>query len=216
MKLSRGAKITIFVVLLLVIDQVIKILVKTNMTLGQSIHVFGDWFQLLFIENKGMAFGLQFGGDVGKFILSLFRIVLVVAIFIYIRRLLKKPGTPYGVLIGLSAIMCGAFGNILDSLFYGVIFGESSYTQVAQFLPPDGGYAPLLMGKVVDMFYFPIIDTDLPSWLPIWGGKHLIFFQPIFNFADACITCGAIYLLIFHWRFFSSADKETEKEKVQQ
>jgi len=215
MKVSKGAKITIFVVLLLVIDQVIKILVKTNMTLGQSIHVCGDWFQLLFIENKGMAFGLQFGGDVGKFILSLFRIVLVVAIFIYIRRLLKKPDTPTGVLIGLAAIMCGAFGNILDSLFYGVLFSESSYTQVAHMFPPEGGYAPLLMGKVVDMFYFPLIDTDLPSWIPIWGGRHFIFFQPIFNFADACITCGAIYLLIFHWRFFSTAKPAPEEEKKQ-
>ena len=212
MKVSKGAKITIFVVLLLVIDQIIKILVKTNMTLGQSIHVCGDWFQLLFIENKGMAFGLQFGGDVGKFILSLFRIVLVVAIFIYIKRLLKKPDTPTGVLIGLAAIMCGAFGNILDSLFYGVLFSESSYTQVAQMFPPEGGYAPLLMGKVVDMFYFPLIDTDLPSWIPIWGGRHFIFFQPIFNFADACITCGAIYLLIFHWRFFSTAKPVPEEE----
>ena len=211
MKLSRGTKISIFVVLLLVIDQVIKILVKTNMTIGQSIHVFGDWFQIYFIENNGMAFGMQFGGHVGKYLLSIFRIALVGVIIVYMRRLLRKPETPWGVLVGLAAIMCGALGNIVDSLFYGLIFSESTFTQVAQLFPAGGGYAGLLQGKVVDMLYFPIIDTDLPSWVPIWGGRHMIFFRPIFNFADSCITCGAIYLLLFHWRFFSGS-KSDEKE----
>ena len=212
MKLSRGFKLTAFVVLLLVIDQVIKFLVKTNMTLGQSIPVFGNWFQILFVENKGMAFGMQFGGDIGKLILSLFRIVLVVFIIVWMRRLLRREGVPFGVLIGLAAILCGAMGNIIDSLFYGMVFSQSTATEVAQFLPDGGGYSGFLMGKVVDMLYFPIIDTDLPSRLPIWGGRHFLFFQPIFNFADSCITCGAIYLLIFHWRFFSSS-VETPSEK---
>ena len=213
MKLSRGTKITLLVVLLLVIDQIIKILVKTNMTLGQSIHVFGNWFQIYFVENNGMAFGMQFGATVGKLLLSVFRVALVVVIFLYIRKLLKRPTTPWGVLIGLSAILCGALGNIIDSLFYGLIFSESTVTQVASMFPDGGGYAGFLFGKVVDMFYFPIIDTDLPSWFPIWGGKHIIFFRPIFNFADACITVGAFYLLIFHWRFFGKkqeAASETE------
>ena len=213
MKLSRGTKITLLVVLLLVIDQIIKILVKTNMTLGQSIHVFGNWFQIYFVENNGMAFGMQLGATVGKLLLSIFRVALVVVIFLYIRKLLKRPTTPWGVLIGLSAILCGALGNIIDSLFYGLIFSESTVTQVASMFPDGGGYAPFLFGKVVDMFYFPIIDTDLPSWFPIWGGKHIIFFRPIFNFADACITVGAFYLLIFHWRFFGKkqeAASETE------
>ena len=212
MKLSRGTRISIFVVLLLVIDQVIKILVKTNMTIGQSIHVLGDWFQIYFIENNGMAFGMQFGGQIGKYLLSIFRIVLVAIILIYMRRLLKKPETPWGVLIGLAAIMCGALGNIVDSLFYGLVFSESTFTQVAQLFPEGGGYAPFLQGKVVDMLYFPLIDTDLPSWVPFWGGRHVIFFRPIFNFADSCITCGAIYLLIFHWRFFSGNKADDDKE----
>ena len=212
MKLSRGTRISIFVVLLLVIDQVIKILVKTNMTIGQSIHMLGDWFQIYFIENNGMAFGMQFGGQIGKYLLSIFRIVLVAIILIYMRRLLKKPETPWGVLVGLAAIMCGALGNIVDSLFYGLIFSESTFTQVAQLFPEGGGYAPFLQGKVVDMLYFPLIDTDLPSWVPFWGGRHVIFFRPIFNFADSCITCGAIYLLIFHWRFFSRNKADDDKE----
>lgn len=204
MKISRGTKISIFVVLMLLIDQIIKFLVKTNMTVGESIHVFGDWFQIYFIENNGMAFGMQFGGSVGKYILSIFRVVLVVVILLYIKKLLKRKETPMGVLIGLAAIMCGALGNIIDSLFYGLIFSESTYTQVAQFLPEAGGYAGFLQGKVVDMLYFPIIDTDLPQWFPFWGGNHVIFFRPIFNFADSCITCGALYLLFFKWRFFST------------
>ena len=204
MKITRGAGISIFVVLLLVIDQVIKILVKTNMTIGQSIHVFGDWFQIYFIENMGMAFGMQFGAAPGKVVLSIFRVVLVIAIIWYIKKLLKKKETPTGVLVGLAAILCGALGNIVDSLFYGVIFSESTFTQVAQLFPEGGGYSSLLLGKVVDMFYFPVIDTDLPSWVPFWGGEHIIFFRPIFNFADSCITCGAIYLLLFQWRFFSN------------
>lgn len=212
MKLSRGTKISVLVVALLIIDQVIKLLVKTNMTLGQSIHVFGDWFQIYFIENNGMAFGMQFGGHIGKYLLSIFRIVLVGVIIVYINRLLKKPETPWGVLVGLSAIMCGALGNIVDSLFYGLIFSESTFTQVAQLFPEGGGYAPFLQGRVVDMLYFPLIDTDLPSWVPFWGGRHIIFFRPIFNFADSCITCGAIYLLIFHWRFFSRNKADDDKE----
>ena len=162
MKVSRGARITLLVVLLLVIDQVIKILVKTNMAIGESIHVCGNWFQLLFIENNGMAFGLQFGETWGKLVLSLSRLVLIVLIIFYMRRLLKKPETPTGVLVGLAAILCGAIGNMIDSMFYGIIFD----------------YAPFLYGRVVDMFYFPIIDTTLPAGFPIWGGRHIIFFRP--------------------------------------
>ena len=187
MRVSKGTRITLLVILLLIIDQVIKILVKTNMSIGQSIHVFGDWFQILFIENNGMAFGLQFGEGWGKLALSLCRLVLIVLIIVYIRRLLKKPDVPGGVLVGMAAILCGAIGNMIDSMFYGIIFD----------------YAPFLYGRVVDMFYFPIIDTTLPANFPFWGGRHIIFFRPIFNFADSCITCGAIYLLLFQWKFFA-------------
>ena len=191
MRLSRGFRLGIFVTCLLVIDQVSKILVKTNMQIGESIHVLGDWFQILFIENNGMAFGMQFGGSVGKLMLTLLRVVLVVIITIYIRKLLKKPETPAGVLFGLAAILCGALGNIIDCLFYGMIFD----------------YAPLFYGRVVDMLYFPLIDTVLPAGFPIWGGQHIIFFRPIFNIADSCITCGAIYLILFKWKFFSKASQ---------
>ncbi|MBR1539175.1 MAG: lipoprotein signal peptidase [Bacteroidales bacterium] len=194
MKVSKGTRITLFVVLLLIIDQVIKILVKTNMSIGQSIHVFGDWFQILYIENVGMAFGLSFGENWGKLLLSLCRLVLIVVIVIYMRRLLKKEDTPRGVLFGLAAILCGAIGNMIDSMFYGILFD----------------YAPFLYGRVVDMFYFPIIDTTLPANFPIWGGRHIIFFRPIFNFADSCITCGAIYLLLFQWRFFAKSSEKRE------
>ncbi|MFA5325387.1 MAG: lipoprotein signal peptidase [Bacteroidales bacterium] len=207
MKISRGTKITLFVILLLVIDQIIKILVKTNMTIGQSLSVFGNWFQIYFIENNGMAFGMQFGGGIGKILLTILRIILVIFIYLYIRKLLKKSGIPIGILFGLAAIMCGAFGNIIDSMFYGIFFSESTFTNVAQLFPQGGGYANFLMGKVVDMFYFPIINTTLPEWFPIWGGRDILFFRPIFNFADACITCGAFYLAIFHWKFFSTTKK---------
>ena len=194
MRVSKGTRITLLVILLLIIDQVIKILVKTNMSIGQSIHVFGDWFQILFIENNGMAFGLQFGEGWGKLALSLCRLVLIGLIIVYIRRLLKKPDVPGGVLVGMAAILCVAIGNMVDSMFYGIIFD----------------YAPFLYGRVVDMFYFPIIDTTLPANFPFWGGRHIIFFRPIFNFADSCITCGAIYLLLFQWKFFAG-DKAGEK-----
>ena len=211
MKLSKGTRLTLFVIVLLIIDQVIKILVKTNMTLGQSIPVFGTWFKIHFIENVGMAFGMSFGGGVGKFLLTFFRIILGIAIIVYIRKLLKKPDTPTGVLYGLAAIMCGAFGNIIDSLFYGLIFSESTFTQVATMFPPEGGYAGLFFGKVVDMFYFPIIDTTFPDWMPLIGGRPFRFFDAIFNFADSCITVGAIYLILFQWKFFSKGEAVEKK-----
>ena len=207
MKLSRRTLVIIISAVLLVFDQVVKILIKTNFALGESVNVLGDWFQLAFIENKGMAVGMAFGGNVGKYILVLLRIALVIILSIYLRRLLKRPATPTGVLVGITLIIVGACGNIIDCLFYGPLFSESTYSQVAQFLPPGGGYAPVGLGKVVDMLYFPLIDTVLPSWVPFWGGEHFVFFQPVFNVADSCITCGAIYLILFHWKFFSVIEK---------
>lgn len=202
MKISRGCGISLLVILLLVIDQVIKFAVKLNMTLGESIPVFGDWFQICFIENNGMAFGMQFGGSVGKLALSLFRVVLIGFIMVYLKKLIKKAGTPTGVLVGLSLVLVGAIGNVVDCLFYGEIFSASTYSQVAQLFPPDGGYTGFLYGKVVDMFYLPIIDTILPEWVPFYGGEHFIFFRPIFNFADACISVSVIYMLLFQRKFF--------------
>lgn len=192
MKISKGKQLLILGTLLVIVDQVIKILVKTNMSIGESIHVFGDWFQIFYIENEGMAFGMKFGGTVGKFLLSLFRIVFFGLLVYWISRLLKKKDTPYGVVVGLTLITAGALGNIIDCFFYGLIWD----------------YAPFMFGHVVDMFYFPIIDTTFPEWLPLIGGNPFRFFAPVFNFADSCVTCGALYLIFFQWRFFTEDGKK--------
>lgn len=207
MKLSKGTLITLFVIFLLVVDQVIKFAVKLNMTIGESIPVFGNWFQICFIENNGMAFGMQFGGSFGKLALSLFRVVLIGFIIYYLGKLVKREGTPAGVLVGFSLVLVGAIGNVIDCLFYGEIFSASTYTAVAELFPPGGGYSSFLYGKVVDMFYFPIIHTTWPDWMPVCGGEEFIFFSPIFNFADACISVAVIYMLIFQRKFFSEETK---------
>lgn len=210
MKLGKGKKLLILGAVLVVIDQVIKVLVKTNMTLGESIHVCGNWFQLLFVENEGMAFGMKFGGWVGKLCLSLFRIGLFGALVWWISRLLKKASTPTGVVVGLTLITAGALGNIIDCWFYGLIFSESTFDVVAT--AGAGGYAPFLFGKVVDMFYFPLIDTTWPSWMPFCGGQRFLFFAPVFNFADSCVTVGAFYLILFQYKFFAKGEEEKEKK----
>lgn len=186
-------------IILVVIDQIIKILVKTNMVIGENFSVLGDWFRILFIENEGMAFGMKFGGLTGKLLLSLFRVALFTFLCWWIRRLSKREDVPTGVLAGLTLITAGAFGNIIDSLFYGVVFSASTSTTVAAF---GGHYAPFLFGKVVDMFYFPLFTW--PDWVPLVGGH--IFFEPVFNFADSCVTVGAFYLIIFQWKFFMKED----------
>ncbi|MBR5857083.1 MAG: lipoprotein signal peptidase [Bacteroidales bacterium] len=204
MRYSKGTLISLLVVLLLVVDQVIKFAVKLNMTIGESIPVFGNWFQICFVENNGMAFGMQFGGVVGKILLTLFRVVLIGFIIYYIKKvLLKKEDTPTGVLVGVSLVLVGAIGNVIDCLFYGQIFSASSYMMVSELFPSGGGYAPLMMGKVVDMFYFPIIDTTIPEWVPFWGGEEFLFFRPVFNFADSCISVAVIYMIIFQRKFFA-------------
>ena len=210
-KVSKGTVLLLVGIGLVIIDQVIKILVKTNMSIGENFNVIGQWFKIYFIENEGMAFGMKFGGSVGKFILSLFRIVLFGALVYWIRALLKKPGTPSGVTVGLTLIAAGALGNIIDCRFYGILFSESTYSMVAEFLPVGGGYAPFFFGKVVDMFYFPIIDTTFPEWLPLIGGNPFRFFAPVFNFADSCVTCGALYLIFFQWKFFAKEEKQENK-----
>jgi signal peptidase II len=178
------------------------------MSIGQEIHVAGNWFILHFTENEGMAFGYTFGGTWGKLILSIFRIIAVIVIGIYIYRLQKKSPHP-GLIFSFSLIMAGALGNILDSAFYGLIFNESSFHSVATLFPPGGGYSSFLHGKVVDMLYFPVIDTNLPNWFPVWGGEHFTFFRPVFNIADSSITSGVLLLLIFQKKFF--AKKETSE-----
>ena len=194
-RLSKGVRLLLLGLVLVVIDQVIKVLVKTHMTLGESIPVLGNWFQLFFVENKGMAFGMAFGGVIGKYLLTLFRLALFGFLTWWISALIKRGTVPTGVLVGLTLITAGALGNIIDCLFYGLIFNESTFQTVATL----GSYAPFMQGKVVDMFYFPL--WVWPDWVPGLGGH--IFFEPVFNFADSCVTCGAIYLILFHWKFFA-------------
>ena len=169
------------------------------MFLGQEFKIF-DWFIIHFTENNGMAFGLEFGGDTGKIILSLFRIIVIVWGFSYITTLTKSK-LPNGLLIALGLVFGGAIGNIIDGVFYGVLFNDS-YNQIAEFLPAVGGYSTFLMGRVVDMFYFPIINTHFPNWLPFFGGEHFIFFRPVFNIADAGISVGMFMLILFYRKHF--------------
>ena len=205
---SHGfAKSFLVIFIVLLIDQILKIWVKMHMAIGQEIPVFGNWFKLLFVENNGMAFGWLDGGSL-KLVLSIFRILAVIALFIVLIRLSRK-NTKFGILFGISLITAGAIGNIIDSVFYGQIFSESTYAQIASLFPDGGGYAGWLHGKVVDMLYFPIIDVarDNASWLPefFFGpDDHFIFFRPIFNFADSAITIGVFYMLIFQWKWLKN------------
>ncbi len=187
------------------------------MTLGQEYHVAGNWFIIHFTENNGMAFGLQFAGGYGKLALSLFRILAVGFLGWYIVNLSKKK-TGFGVIFSFSLILAGAMGNIFDSALYGVLFSESTYFDLARFMPAEGGYSSFLHGKVVDMFYFPILEGTYPQWLPFWGGDNYIFFRPVFNIADSAITTGVVTLLLFQRQFFQSHTENNieNKDDVQQ
>ncbi|MBL6663300.1 MAG: lipoprotein signal peptidase [Flavobacteriales bacterium] len=190
-------KSSLLIAFVLILDQLLKVWIKTNMMIGQEIHFF-DWFIIHFTENKGMAFGMEFGGNLGKYILSIFRIIAIVAISIYWIKLAKTQ-VKKGIIYSISLILAGAIGNMVDSAFYGMIFSES-YGQIATVF--EGGYSSFLQGKVVDMFYFPLINGHFPNWFPFVGGNHFIFFRPIFNIADAAISTGVINILIFHRSFF--------------
>jgi signal peptidase II len=185
------AILVVFAVLL--IDQIIKIWVKTSMTLHESIHV-TDWFYITFIENNGMAFGMQLGS---KIILSLFRIIAISALGYYIWLEVKRQAKT-GYIVCLSLVLAGAAGNLIDCMFYGLVFNASSPYYLSYFVPFGMGYAPFLMGKVVDMFYFPLIETEWPTWVPFVGGEHFVFFSPVFNFADSCISVSVVWLLLFY------------------
>lgn len=195
--------------LVLIVDQIVKILVKTHMQIGEEIPLIGSWCLLHFVENEGMAFGMAFGGRGGKLFLSLFRVVASAGILWYLIGLIKKD-TPTLTLVSLALIFCGAVGNLIDSCFYGLVFNESYY-HVAQFLPQEGGYAPFLFGRVVDMFYFPLIDTTWPEWIPFVGGRPFQFFNAIFNVADAAITIG-VALLIIDQIFVNKKEEEALEE----
>lgn len=200
-KLSESKKLTLFILLLLLIDQVVKFAVKLDMELYQSIPVFGNWFIIHFIENPGAAFGMQLGGEWGKLLLSLIRITAIALIAWYLHKLVKSSA-PKGVLIGFALILAGAIGNMIDSAFYGLIFSESTPYAAATLFPEGGGYASFLHGKVVDMLYFPIINSTWPQWMPWVGGRDFTFFSPVFNLADSYITVAVLYLLIFKHKYF--------------
>jgi signal peptidase II len=191
--LTKGRVAVILVIAILLIDQAIKIWVKTSMSLHESLRI-TDWFFISFIENNGMAYGMQIGS---KLLLSLFRLATIGVLGYYIWLQVKKQAR-WGYIVCLSMILAGAAGNLIDCMFYGLIFNASSEFYVSYFVPFGTGYAPFLMGKVVDMFYFPLIVTTLPSWVPFWGGEEFIFFSPVFNFADASISVGVAALILFY------------------
>jgi len=198
--MTMAKKSVLIILLIIILDQALKIWIKTHMALGQEYHILGNWFIIHFIENNGMAFGMEIAGKFGKIILSLFRIGAVAGIGWYLTYLIKQKAST-GLIITISIIMAGAIGNIIDSAFYGMIF-SNSYYHVADIFPAEGGYSSFLHGRVVDMFYFPILKGTFPDWIPFRGGDSFIFFRPVFNIADSSITVGVTLILIFQKRFF--------------
>lgn len=210
--MSITRKSILIIGLILLADQTLKVLVKTNMTLYQQIPFLGNWGILHFVENNGMAFGLSLPGSLGKILLTSFRIVAVVGIGYYLRHLIRLKAHT-GLIISLAMVMAGALGNIIDSVFYGMLFTSSTPMQAATMFPEGGGYAPLLHGKVVDMFYFPIIKGNYPDWFR--GGSSFVFFRPVFNIADSSISVAVLVILLNQKRFFrhvsEAEDRKNEK-----
>jgi signal peptidase II len=211
MRISRRTLALLIIIAVLIADQIFKIWIKTHLTMGQTLHIMGNWFQIRFIENPGMAFGIDLPGDLGKPALTIFRMIAVIAIGWYLNKLIRQKVST-GLIVCVSLILAGAAGNIIDSAFYGLIFSESTFISAATLFPEGGGYAPLLYGRVVDMLYFPVINTHFPGWLPWLGGKELVFFRPIFNMADSSITTGVITLLLFQNRFFKHEPDTAKSE----
>ena len=199
------------IAIILIVDQALKFWIKTHFAIGDSVDLIGDWCKLYFVENIGMAFGVSFGEEMGKLILTLFRFFASIGIIWLLVRMIKKDSR-YTLIISVTLIFVGAVGNLIDSCFYGLLLSESTHDTVATFLPENGGYGSFLHGKVVDMWYFPILEWDWPSWMPWFGGKHCEFFSAIFNVADAAITVGIIVLFFDQLVCqFSSSEEDTEE-----
>ncbi len=198
-------KASLIIILVLLIDQISKVYIKTHFILGEEIPVF-DWFRILFVENEGMAWGAKIPGEYGKLFLTLFRLVAIVGIGYWLWDSVRKNASRV-LIVSIALIFAGAFGNIIDSVFYGIIF-DDSHNQLATFMPADGGYGTLFHGKVVDMLYFPLWKGYLPEWLPFWGGNYFTFFEPVFNVADTSISVGVILLLLFHKKAFPANEEE--------
>ena len=212
--MKKSTKVTLLIVGILILDQALKIWVKTSMEYGTEFYLLGQsWARIHFVENEGMAFGWTLGFSYGKLLLSLFRIFAVGFLIYYIRVLIKEKAS-FGLLSCFALILAGALGNIIDSAFYGMIFSDSFHGGVAEMFPEGGGYASFLHGKVVDMLYFPMFRGNFPEWFPFWGGNPFLFFRPVFNIADSAITVGVFSLLLFHRSFFSGQINEEEQENV--
>ncbi len=212
--MKRSHLVILVVVTVLLIDQGSKFWVKTRMAYGAEFEILGfDWAYIHFVENPGMAFGIEFGGDYGKLALSLFR-VGAVGFLIYLIAQLVQQRAKLGLLLCFALILAGAIGNIIDSAFYGLVFSPSGYHVPATFLPEGGGYAGFLHGRVVDMLYFPMFSGTFPSWLPVWGGEPFLFFRPVFNVADAAISVGVFCLIAFYSAFFRQENDVTNARTV--
>ena len=212
MKLSTGKLAALIIALVIVIDQALKIWVKTHFYYGEAVEI-TSWFKLLFIENNGMAFGMELGS---KLLLTLFRIIASGAFIYYLWRLRNSDDVPKGYIACIALITAGALGNVIDCIAYGLIFNNPMPPQVAQLFPPDGGYATLFNGRVVDMLYFPLCEWNWPQWMPMIGGNHFVFFQPIFNIADASLSVSVIVLILFYARYLatiSPKDKDSEADE---
>ena len=199
-------KSILVIIVVLLIDQISKIYIKTSFSLHEEIPVF-NWFRIVFVENKGMAWGFELPGNYGKLVLTLFRLVAITGIGYWLYDSIRKNSSRI-LIFCIALIFAGAFGNIIDSILYGIIFNESTSTQIAEFLPEGGGYEEIFYGKVVDMIQFTFYDDILPDWIPIWGGKHFSFFDPVFNIADSAISIGVFLLLIFNKRAFPKKEEE--------
>jgi signal peptidase II len=195
-------KAALIIIGVLVVDQILKFWIKTTFYMGESHAILGDWFLLHFTENEGMAFGMRLGGNYGKLLLSLFRLIAIGLIGWWLYSVTRK-GAGNLLVVCISLIMAGAIGNMIDSAFYGLIFNESSYMQIASLLPKEGGYGAFLHGRVVDMLYFPIIEAHYPAWFPVFGGEEFVFFRPVFNIADSAITTGVMILIVFQRKIFA-------------